>query len=199
VRRELGIADDALVLGHVGRFVQSKNHVFLIDVLDRLRDEPRIHLLLVGDGPLRQSTEDAVRRRALTDRVTFVGSRSDIPSLFAAMDLFLFPSLLEGLGLVLVEAQAAGVPSVCSTAIPPEALVIPSLVEKLPTHSADLWASRIRQRILTGLENMWPASIEQLEASEFDINRCVAALESLYTHPETAVRASASALAAGRT
>ena len=126
VRAELGIPPGAFVVGHVGRFARQKHDAFLLAVAARLAAcEPNLHLLLVGTGPLRLAIEEAAARLGLTDRVIFAGPRADVPRLMrGAMDVFLFPSLFEGLGLVLIEAQAAGVPCVVSDVVPGEADVV---------------------------------------------------------------------------
>lgn len=133
VRTEWGIPAGALVLGHVGRFDAQKNHVFLIEIAREVaRLVPRMRLLLVGDGPLRPQIERWAAELGLGGEVLFAGARPDIPRLMrGAMDVFLFPSLYEGLGLVLVEAQASGLPCVISDAIPSEAVVVGPLVRRL--------------------------------------------------------------------
>jgi len=91
----LGIPENAIVIGHVGRFSEPKNHLFLLDVVAEVaKQEPRIHLLLVGDGALRTAIEQKVAQLNLINRVIFAGVRPDIPRLMlGAMDIFLFPSL----------------------------------------------------------------------------------------------------------
>ncbi|MEO8725227.1 MAG: glycosyltransferase family 1 protein [Acidobacteriaceae bacterium] len=118
----LGIPQTAFVVGHVGRFVEAKNHRFFIEIAQQLsRLQPHAHYLLVGDGPLRKEIEIAVAHKGLAGKFTFAGVRSDVPSLLGCMDVFLFPSQYEGLPLALLEAQAAGIPCVISDRISPEA------------------------------------------------------------------------------
>jgi glycosyltransferase involved in cell wall biosynthesis len=122
VRSELGIPHDAFVVGHVGRFVEVKNHRFLVDIAERFcRLEPRAVFLLVGDGPLKPEIESLVRMRGLSEHFVFAGIRQDVPRLMkGAMDCFLFPSLYEGLPLTLLEAQVAGLHCVASDTVPDE-------------------------------------------------------------------------------
>lgn len=146
VRDELGIPRDAFVIGHVGRFVEQKNHHFLIQIVaEVVRQEPKAQLLLVGDGPLRPSIEQQVAEMGLSDHVIFAGLRSDVPRLMlGAMDMFVFPSFYEGLGLVLVEAQAAGLPCVYSDIIPEEAIVVPKLAQTLSLNqTSGQWARAV--------------------------------------------------------
>lgn len=143
VRQELGIPRGAIVVGHVGRMAPQKNHLFLIDVFAEVKKrEPRAHLLLVGDGPLRPTIEQRVKACGLGDSVTFAGLRPDVPRLMlAAMDVFLFPSLYEGLGLVLIEAQAAGLTSVVSDVTPEEVTLAPLFVKRISLQaSKEKWA-----------------------------------------------------------
>ena len=102
LRAELGIGNDAVVIGHVGRFVEMKNHAFLVRIAQELAPlEPAAHFLLVGDGPLRGAIEKTVREAGLASRFTFAGLRGDVPALMTGvMDAFVLPSLFEGLPLV---------------------------------------------------------------------------------------------------
>ncbi len=134
VRGEFGIPPDAWVVGHVGSmWMGQKNHPFLVQVAaEVVRRDPGMRLLLVGGGPLRAAVERQVEESGLGGKVIFAGLRPDVPRLLrGAMQVFLFPSLHEGLGLGLVEAQAAGLPCVISDTIPREADVVPSLVQRL--------------------------------------------------------------------
>lgn len=134
IRHELGIAQDTFVVGHVGQFVKLKNQVFLVRMMAALaKKNLNIRLLLIGDGPLFPAVRQEVDRLGLNEYVIMTGYRSDVPALMlGAMDAFVFPSLAEGLGLVLLEAQAAGLPILITPEIPPEVIVVKSLVQTLP-------------------------------------------------------------------
>lgn len=128
-RKELNIKDDTLVIGHVGRFVEQKNHRFLIDIFNEVhKQNENSILLLVGQGPLMEEMEEKVKTLGIEDSVKFLGQRNDVNELYNAMDLFLFPSLYEGLGMVVVEAQVSGLPCVVSTKIPEIAKVTKKIV-----------------------------------------------------------------------
>ena len=119
IRKELDIGPNAFVIGHVGRFSKQKNHTFLLDVFaEILKKSPEARLLLVGDGELRRDIEEKAQALNIERATIFTGVRSDVSALMQAMDVFLFPSLYEGLGIVIVEAQAAGLPCVISSSIP---------------------------------------------------------------------------------
>ena len=108
-RKELGIKDDTLVIGHLGRFVAQKNHTFLIDIFNELHKKNKNSvLLLAGQGPLLEEIKSKVKDLNLEESVKFLGQRNDANELYQAFDVFLLPSLYEGLPVVGVEAQAAG-------------------------------------------------------------------------------------------
>lgn len=133
VRQQLLIPDHGFVVGHVGRLDAQKNHTFLLKVAAHmLRLQPDMWLLLVGDGALRGAVEQQAHDLGIGHRVVLAGVRADVPALMQAMDLFLFPSLFEGLPLALAEAQAAGLRCIISDAIPQEADIVPGLLTRLP-------------------------------------------------------------------
>ena len=110
-RKELNIKDNQLVIGHIGRFVQQKNHEFLIDIFNEIyKQDKNAILLLIGEGPLKEEIQNKVNELGLDKNVKFLGQRSDANELYQAMDAFVLPSLYEGLPVVGVEAQAAGLP-----------------------------------------------------------------------------------------
>lgn len=110
LRRELGI-EDKFVIGHVGRLEHQKNHDFLIDIFAEItKRRSNACLILVGTGSLQQVLEQKVAALGLTDKVKFLGFRDDRYRIMQAMDSFIFPSFHEGLSVVLIEVQAAGLP-----------------------------------------------------------------------------------------
>jgi glycosyltransferase EpsF len=119
VLKELGLEKDVKIIGHVGTFSESKNHVFIIKVLKNLLEtEQNYVVLLVGDGPLRNQIEKEAETIGVSSNIYFLGVRDDIPKLMKAFDVFLFPSLFEGFGIVTLEAQCAGTPCVVSNNVP---------------------------------------------------------------------------------
>jgi glycosyltransferase involved in cell wall biosynthesis len=123
VRKNLGISDEAFVMIHVGRFAKQKNHEYLVKILEsyQKQDSSDWQILLVGEGPLEDSIKEKVKAAGLEAHVRFLGSRKDVNELYSAADLFVFPSAYEGLGIVVIEAQASGLPCIVSAAVPEEA------------------------------------------------------------------------------
>lgn len=144
VRSALRIPEENLVLGHVGRFSPPKNHLFLLDVFSSVHSQnAETTLLLVGDGELRPQIEQKIQDLGLGGSVILTGVRSDVPDLLQAMDLFVFPSLYEGLGIVVVEAQASGLPCIISEHLPSECNIT-SLVKRIPLReTSSAWANAI--------------------------------------------------------
>lgn len=142
-RTELGIKENEIVLGHVGRFTGFKNHSFLVDVFaEMLKKTNTAKLLLVGDGTLLESTKEKVHQLGIEESVIFTGKRTDVNQLYQAMDAFLFPSLIgEGNPLTAMEAQYAGLPCLISENVTHEVVQNEKLVRFLsPDESAELWA-----------------------------------------------------------
>lgn len=146
MRRKLGIANE-LVVGHVGRFNPQKNHSFLLAIFAALlKKEPNAVLLLVGGGEDMPKIQAKARELGIADRVRFMGVRSDVADLMQAMDVFAFPSLYEGLGIVLIEAQASGLPCIVSDTIPPEAYLTDLVFSKKLSASPEEWADVILEK-----------------------------------------------------
>ncbi|MEG4106150.1 glycosyltransferase family 1 protein [Microcoleus sp. S13_C5] len=183
LRSELGIPSDAFVIGHVGRFVEQKNHVFLLEIAAEVaKHEPKMRLLLVGEGSLRPNIEQKVLQLGLSDHVIFAGVRPDVPQLMrGVMDVFLFPSLHEGLGLVLIEAQAAGLPCIFSNVVPEEADVIKPLVQRISlSQPVSEWVRVVLQQREMRSTITQSDALAQVETSPFNIETSVKQLESIY-------------------
>nr|WP_228530791.1 MULTISPECIES: glycosyltransferase [Myxococcaceae] len=180
LRASLGLAPDELVLGHVGRFIPLKNHAFVVEVARELaRLHPRVRLLLVGEGPLQAEVQRQVEASGLGPRTLFLRARPDVPALMrGAMDVLLLPSEREGLPLVGLEAQAAGLPLLVSDAVTPEVAVVPGLVRFLPlARPAADWAAEA----LALAQRPRPAdALARLRQSPFTLEASRAGLEQAY-------------------
>ncbi len=127
VRSELGLKDE-FVIGHVGSFIQVKNHKFLIDIFTNLHKRiPNTHLILVGDGELRHEIENNIRYNGISEAVTLTGIRGDVNRILQGLDLLIMPSFFEGLPVSLVEAQAAGLPILASDTISRDVAITPNI------------------------------------------------------------------------
>ncbi len=143
-RKELGIDDKTLVVGHIGRFVEQKNHRFLIDIFNEIHKKKKDSLLLLaGQGPLMEEMKEKVHTLGLDGCVHFLGQRKDVNELYQVFDLFLLPSLYEGLPVVGVEAQASGNLCYLSDAMTKETKVLDSTRFMSLKNSAEEWANEI--------------------------------------------------------
>lgn len=140
VRNEFSCSSEMKLIGHVGRFDEQKNHMFLLEIFRKINlKDSNTKLILVGQGKL----EDQIRQKALDfgiiDHIVFTGVRSDVPALLSAMDVFVMPSFYEGMPNTVVEAQATGLPCVIADTITAEANIT-GLVRYLPLGDSDAWA-----------------------------------------------------------
>lgn len=177
MREALSIPQNALVIGHVGRFSLQKNHHFLIDIFAELKKQNRnAVLLLVGDGGLRSEIEEKIRQLGLGDIVIFTGIRSDVPALMQAMDVFVFPSLHEGLPVTLVEAQAAGLPCFVSDGVPDDCHLTDLVHTVSLREPPKKWAETILAADITTRKDTQPALLQ----AGFDIAQNARWLQEYY-------------------
>ena len=175
---KLEIDDDTLVVGHIGRFVKQKNHDFLIDIFNEVhkRKENSV-LVLVGQGPLQKEIEEKVKILGLQDCVLFLGQRNDANELYQAMDVFVLPSLYEGLPVVGVEAQASGLLCELSNAMTKETKILDTTNFIDLSLSAEEWA----EKILDGQNKFVRKNMtEELKDSGYDIKKEAKKLEDKY-------------------
>ena len=180
LRRELGLSG-RFVIGHVGRFDLQKNHDGLIDIFDEIvKREPQAVLCLVGDGSLRPQIQKKVREKGLGKDVVFAGVRPDVEAFLSIFDVFLFPSLFEGLPFTLLEAQANGLPCVVSDAITREAAVMKEKVRFLPLFApSGKWAEAVLEE--KGKERTGSDVIrKRFGDARFDIKQEAGRLKALY-------------------
>jgi glycosyltransferase involved in cell wall biosynthesis len=181
IRATLGLGKGDFALAHVGKFEPPKNHARVIDIFAELtRIMPQARLFLVGAGPSRVGIEERCRALGLEERVTFLGLRKDVPRVLPAYDAFVFPSLYEGLGLAVVEAQMAGLPCVVSEAVPHEADLGLGLLRRLSLATdSEIWASEIFAA--AGQERRTKEDRDrQLLRAGFDMRQAVQRWEALY-------------------
>lgn len=177
IREEFNISDK-FVIGHVGRFQKPKNHNFLINIFKEIHNiNPNVVLMLVGRGELEKQIKNKVRNLELSNDVIFMGVRSDIPELLQAMDVFLFPSLHEGLPVTLVEAQAAGLRIIASDSITEE-ICLTNLVKFLSLKQpASEWAKEVLNYI-DGYERK--DTFDEISNAGYDMKTLAKELENFY-------------------
>ena len=187
---EFNFPQDAKVVLFAGRLDQAlefdhpqnhKNSWFALNVLRRTTERnPSIRLLMAGAGDSRPELEARVRGWGLQDLLHLTGVRTDIPRLMRAADVLLFPSRQEGLGMVAVEAQAAGLPVLASAAVPQEAVVIPELFDAVSLHDPiNLWADALLKRIDKPRPSL-DYCRRVFESSDFSIGNSARRLEEIY-------------------
>lgn len=177
IRKNLNLPAKSVVIGHVGRMVPVKNQKFIIKIFkEYLNLNPNSYLLLVGDGKQRLENEEYVRKLKLSNRVRFLGSRDDIGDIYSAMDIFIFPSLNEGLGLTLVEAQANGLNSVASDSVPASSKLTNGVEFFSLSEGADAWALKLYNKIDT---SRFDESVS-MRLGPYNITNSVKEVENLY-------------------
>lgn len=189
IRSSLGIGKNQFVIGNVGRLCYQKNQSFLIDTFAEVKKQcDSSVLLLVGDGSDRDHLQQKVSHLDLKDSVIFYGTSQHVEELFWAMDLFVFPSRFEGFGIVILEAQAAGLRVVCSEMVPEEARFLPTTAVLSLQSGAKIWADQIMH--LNGqsyIGQCFDVS-DQIYAAGYDISTVASKLKKNYTVTAGAVR-----------
>lgn len=176
VRREQGW-EDRFVLGSVGRLCQQKNQAFLLEVIGELaRLRPEALLLLVGEGEDRAMLVRRAGELGVSDRVVFYGTSEDMPPVMSAMDAFSLPSRFEGLGIAAIEAQASGLPVLCSENVPPEAIVTPQARRMPLAAGPKAWAEQMAKVNTAGRNT----AADRLREAGYDVAETAAQLRKLY-------------------
>lgn len=180
IREKYGLKDSDILIGNVGRFDTQKNQRFLVDVFDRLcKVDSNYRLMLVGAGDMQTEIESYVRSLKISECVIFTGSQENVNEYYNAMDLFALPSIFEGLGIVLIEAQLNGLTVIASDVVPKEVKISENISFK--SLSIDVWEDAIKKSRVNRCE-------ENLNLKKYDI--CIAAqeLQNLYIRLEEEVK-----------
>ncbi len=179
IREQLNL-ENKFVIGHIGRFMKQKNHEFLIDVFNELcKENDNIMLVLIGKGPLEEKIKEKVKTLEIEKNVLFLGQIENVNEYIQAMDLFAFPSLYEGLGMVLIEAQYSGLLCVASNNVPKEAK-ISELVEFLDI-DINQWKNKIK---LYEKEYVINRSKAKININRYEIKYEVEKLQNYYIQRE---------------
>ena len=180
-RSALGLEGSGKAICHIGRFVEQKNHLFLLESFAfAVKKDPLLRLFLVGRGPLESDIKQQAATLGIKDHVSFLGVRDDVPKLLMGMDGFVFPSKWEGFGIAALEAQASGLPCLLSPELPDSVFCVP-WAKKMPSlDSPSAWGEEMLvMPIRSAGERI--AGIGPVRAAGFDISETVSMLETLYS------------------
>ena len=177
MREELNISSDAIVIGHVGRFMPVKNHGFIVDIFNEIHKMyQNAMLMLIGIGPLEEQIQQKVKELKLDRNVLFLGKRNDVYKLYQAMDTFLMPSIHEGFPMVAVEAQAAGLPCYFSTNVNEKVQIIDTTYLISLQEDAKYWAKNICENQVTDRNKLYPKIVD----SNYNSSKEVKKLENIF-------------------
>lgn len=184
IRVLLKIKEDELVVGHVGRWNYPKNHLFLLDIFLKVKENiPTAKLLLVGNnqGSYAEKVKKKIKMLELTDSVIETGVRTDVADLMQAMDVFVFPSNYEGFGIVALEAQVSGLPCLISDRVPSECKLTETVQQISLSSGAEVWAEMV---IRAAKKKVRQDASEQIKKAGFDIEENARWLQNYYLNLE---------------
>ena len=177
MREKLNIKKETFVIGHVGRFSKQKNHKFLIEIFNEyLKIDSNSRLILVGDGPLRQQIEKQINEYKIQDKVILLGNITNVQEIYQAFDFLLFPSLFEGMSVVTIEAQAEGLPILCSDTIDKKTNITNSIEFMSLKEEPKKWAEKIKE--MKKKRNL--TNIKILEKTDYNIKVLAKKMENRY-------------------
>lgn len=179
LRTELKIKNNEIVLGNIARFNYQKNHSFLIEIINDINvKNKQIKLLLLGEGPLMKEIQQLADSYHLKDNIIFLGAKGNANEYLNAMDIFLFPSIFEGLGIVAIEAQSNGLPILINESLPKE-IEITDNVYRLPINiGTEKWVAKIQE---LSNKNIDRTSVrERVKNSGYDIKQLSLYMEKFY-------------------
>lgn len=176
IRKQLGIKDE-FVLGFLGRVVPAKNPFFVLEILYNMKKQGiNIKLLFVGDGELLQSVKEKAKKYNIDKNIIFTGAISNTGDMYAAMDVYCFPSFWEGLGITLVEAQASGLHCICSENVPKEA-IITDLVDVMRLDEGSMaWTKKICSYREYNRKNTY----QEIKAAGYDVKNNAIWFQNFY-------------------
>ncbi len=179
-RMKFDIEAEAFVIGSVGKLTETKNHIYLVEVFAEIfKTRPDSVLLIVGEGPERDRIEKRIRELGLAPRCRLVGKQTDIPGCLSAMDFFVFPSLYEGFGLALLEAEASGLPCICSENIPSQVMVV-SNCKAIPLKDQSRWAAELAEDSFVDREKASRDAICSIVSNQLDVGAQADELRKYY-------------------
>ncbi|MBM7689341.1 glycosyltransferase [Enterococcus ureilyticus] len=178
-REQFGYSENEFVVGNIGRFVWQKNQLFIIELFNELlKQRKEARLLLVGEGPLKEVLEKKISELGIADEVTFVSNTKNVNVYYQIMDIFLFPSNYEGLGMVAVEAQVAGLPVIASEKVPVDAKISNNYWQINLSAGKKAWLECLK---LVKVDNR-ESYINDAEKKGYNINNATPKLMNYYRH-----------------
>ena len=176
LKKSFGLENN-IVLGHVGNFSYVKNYPFLLSVFQKTKEKcPKCKLVLIGNGSLRGEIETLAKQMNIFDDIMFLGVRSDVPDLLQMIDVFVFPSLFEGLPVTLVEAQVSGLKIFASDSITREVALTEDIDFLSIKESPEYWANKI----LTSVPYERKSNYQIIKEKGYDIEENVCKLQEFY-------------------
>lgn len=158
IRKELGIQDNEILLGAVGRLTAVKNYPFLVELIEKL--EPQYQLVIIGDGEEKEALQELINERKVYDRCRLLGSKTNVADYLSAIDIFLLPSFNEGLPFSIIEAQSEGLPCIISDSLSRE-MGITDLAVFVSLNEPEEWRKTIQSVSLTVNRNVYPADVSK--------------------------------------
>ena len=176
VREELNLPDGLLTIGTVGRLSPAKNPAMTLRIIqDLMNNGIRFKFIWVGDGELKEDIDLEIKKRGVVDSVIMLGVRNDVHRILQALDVFIFPSIWEGLGIVAIEAQAAGLPTLCSDSVPKEAKVT-GLCNYIPINAENEWS----KAIVSHMHDKRRITTDEIIKANYDIHSVARWLRDFY-------------------
>lgn len=173
-------ARERKVIGHIGNFIYQKNHEFLIDFFyELIKKDKNYLLLLISDGELLEKMREKVDRLDISENVLFLGKTTEVSNYLQAMDIFVLPSNFEGLPVVLIEAQALGLPCIISNKVSTEAKLT-SLVDFLPINDTLVWVNKILNVDISNRIDMCNNSHKVIDESGYNVTKNAYKMRNLY-------------------
>lgn len=179
--RKMFNCENKFIIGHVGKLYAPKNHKFLIDVFfEYQKNNSDAMLIIVGGGELEETLKKQVKDLKIEHKVLFLGMRNDIPDLLQIFDVFVFPSIYEGLGLALIEAQASGLKCIASSNVPIETKVTNNVEYLGLDEDIKKWVDSINKTKISNRKNEIQQVLNQITKNNYNMSNEVKKLEEIY-------------------
>lgn len=180
LKKKLKIPQDEIIIGHVGRFVKAKNHIFILKIFDEiLKKNNKYRLILVGNGELEEEIKEKAKELKIIEKIEFITNVEDASKYYSLFDLFLFPSLFEGLPFVLIEAQTSGLKIIASDIITRE-INITNSIKYLPLIKGNRYWSEYILKENINTKKMRENLYLKVKASKYDLDTEIKRIEELY-------------------